>query len=304
MNLSTASGRLNVNVLASVSAFEAEIAQERAKDTIAARRARGDDVGSAPYGFRLRAGRLEPDPDRPMDVVLDAYREAGTYAGAAKLLNRRKATAPRGARWSGPAVRRIINRAMPETRTTTGRPGRKPRADFLLSGLLVCPCGTTMTGRVHRQRRTYGVRDYRYVSYVCWRGRYDAAHQRPYMVNEAGVLPWVRDEVARLRVPERVEMAEDAATRDELEGKRARIVETFIEGLIDKAERDRRLSAIADELDRLEAVAGVVEVPAIDWSWDPPTLNRVLRGVFRSIRLGTDLRPVDAEWRVPEFRGP
>lgn len=302
MNLTTASGRLNVNVLASVSAFEAEIAQERAQDTIAARRVRGDHVGSAPYGYLLQGGRLEPDPDRPVDVVIEAYREAGSYAGAARILNRKKAPAPRGDRWSGHGVRRVVNRVMPETRATDGRPGRKPRSDFLLSGLLVCPCGTTMTGRLHHQRRTYGVRDYQYVSYVCWRGRYDAEHQRPYMVNEAVIRPWVEAEVARLRVPEVVEMSPDEGRKDELEGKRTRVVEAFIEGLVDKAERDRRLSAIADDLAHLDAVVGLVKVPTIDWTWDAPTLNRVLRTILRRIELGPDLRPVGADWVVPEWR--
>jgi DNA invertase Pin-like site-specific DNA recombinase len=301
MNLSTASGRLNVNVLASVSAFEAEIAQERARDTIAARRARGDDVGSAPYGYILRAGRLEPDPQRPVEAVLAAYRSAGTYNGAARLLNAQGAApAPRGARWSGEAVRRVVNRAMPETRSTDGRPGRKARRDFRLAGLLVCGCGTLMTGRHDVHRTPYGT--YHYVTYRCWRSRTEADHPRPFMVNEGVLLPWVQAEVARLHVPERVELADDTAQRDAIEAKRLRIVDTYTDGIIDKAERDRRLAAIADELANLEAVTALVDVPEVDWSWEPAALNRVLRALFRRIELGPDLRPVRAEWTVPEWR--
>jgi DNA invertase Pin-like site-specific DNA recombinase len=302
LNLTTASGRLNVNVLASVAAFEAEIAQERAQDTITARRARGDDVGSAPYGSVLQGGKLHPDPERPIAPVLDAYRQAGTYSGTARILNAMvKASGepkpPRSDRWSAPAVRRIVNRAMPETASTDGRPGRKARHDFRLAGLLVCHCGTTLTGVRMPRRTKYGT--YEYVTYKCWRGRYDAAHGRPFMVNEGQVLPWVQAEVARLRLPETIETTDDAPQREQLEAKRARVVEAFIDGLIDKAERDRRLLAIGDELDGMQAVAAVLDVPDVDWTWEPALLNRVIRSLLSRVNLGTDLRPVDAVWKLP-----
>jgi len=301
MNLTTASGRLNVNVLASVAAFEAEIAQERAQDTIAARRARGDAVGSAPYGSILRAGSLEPDPERPMEPVLAAYRETRSYAGAARILNATGAPAPRAAKWSGQGVRRVINRALPETQSD-GTPGRKARHDFLLAGLLTCPCGTTLTGRVSQQRRSYGAKEYLYVAYICWRGRYDDAHPRPYMVNQTALLPWIKAEAARLRVPEAVEIARDDAKADALEGRRARTIEAFIDGLIDKGERDRRLAVIGDEIATIEAVTTIEDVPAIDWTRPPETINQVLRALWRQVQMGPDLRPVSAEWRVPEWR--
>lgn len=301
MNVTTASGRLNTGVLALVNAFEAEVAQERAQDTIAARRARGDHVGSAPYGYVLAGGSLHPDPERPIQPVVDAYRESGTYAGAARILNASDALPPRGDKWSGQGVRRIINRAMPETASRDGRPGRKARKDFTLAGLLVCPCGTTMTGRREPRRTPYGT--YEYTSYLCWRGRYDASHQRPYMVNEGVVMPWVQAEVARLRPSlDELELPGDGTDLDRLEAKRTRVVESFIDGLIDRAERDRRLGEIGDELARVEAVVGVMDLPQIDWTWPPEAVNRGLRAVLRSIQLGPDLRPVAADWRVKEWR--
>ena len=45
-----------------------------------------------------------------------------------------------------------------------------------------------MTGRREPRRTKYGT--YEYTSYLCWRGRYDSSHSRPYMVNERVVLPW------------------------------------------------------------------------------------------------------------------
>ncbi len=160
-----------------------------------------------------------------------------------------------------------------------------------------------MTGRLDVTKSKYGSFG-PYVRYQCFRGRYDPGHQRPYMVTEAIILPWIEAEAARQRVPEAVELAPDDSRRDELEQRRRRVVEAFIDGLIDKNERDRRLVAIVDELEQLQAVAGVVAVPAIDWSADPADLNRVLRALWHRIELGPDLRPVRAEWTVPEWRQP
>lgn len=299
MNLGTASGRLNVNVLASVAAFEAEVAQERARDTITARRVRGDHVGSAPYGFVLADGKLEPDPDRPIEPVIEAYRTARTYSGAARLLNDRGQVGPRGEKWSGPGVRRVVNRALPETRSIDGKPGRRVRQDYMLSRLLYCPCGGVMTGRLDVTKSKYGSFG-PYVRYQCFRGRYDPDHQRPYMVTESILLPWIKAEAERFRIPERVEIANDDAERASLENRRQRIVEAFIDGLIDKHERDRRLVEIADSLERLESVAGIVDVPHIDWdAWDAASINKVLRTYWTRIDLDTELRPVRAEWRLP-----
>lgn len=305
MNLGTASGRLNVNVLASVAAFEAEVSQERARDTITARRVRGDHVGSAPYGSVLVGGKLVEDPERPVGPVVDAYRAARTYSGTARLLNERGATAPRGEKWSAPAVRRVINRAMPETRSIDGRPGRRVRQDYLLSRLLICPCGGVMTGRLDVTKSKYGTFG-PYVRYQCFRGRYDPAHQRPYMVTESTILPWIKAEAARLRVPDAVQMdVADSTRREELEGRRSRAVEAYVDGLPgwDKVQRDRVLQEIAEELDRLEAVSGIVAVPRLDWSWSPVKINRVLRALWRHIQLGPDLHPTRAGWTVPEWRG-
>ena len=76
------------------------------------------------------------------------------------------------------------------------------------------------------------------------------------MINEKAILPWVRAEVeaevTRLQMPGAVELPVDVPTTDDLEAKRRRTIESFIDGLIDKAERDVRLGAIADELDRAE----------------------------------------------------
>jgi hypothetical protein len=304
MNLGTASGRLNVNVLASVAAFEAEVSQERARDTITARRVRGDHVGSAPYGYVLTGGKLEPDPDRPIQPVVDAYREARGYSAAAKLLNAHGVTAPRGEKWSAPAVRRVINRVMPETRSADGKPGRRVRQDFALSRILRCACGGVMTGRQSTRTTKYGTFG-PYVAYQCFRGRYQPDHPRPYMVSESALLPWLMDEAARLDPPEAEDVPEtvDAtARRAEIEETFRRVSKAFAAGGLDDAEYDAARQQRDDDLAALDGIPAYAAIEPIDWTWPTEKLNRVLRALWRYVELGPDLRPVRAEWAVREWR--
>src|SRR4051812_25412270 len=81
VDTSTASGRLLTHVLGSVAQFEADVAAERQRASQAARVARGEKLGTVKsYG--------EKDGE-DLDVVLTALSEAGSYSGAARLLNER-----------------------------------------------------------------------------------------------------------------------------------------------------------------------------------------------------------------------
>ena len=72
--------------------------------------------------------------------------------------------------------------------------------------------------------------------------------------------------------------------------------------MIGKAERDSKLLAIASELEWLSVAEELVDVPRLDWSAPPADVNRVVRAMWSVIELGTDLRPIRAEWLVPEWR--
>ena len=195
----SASGRLIVNILASVAQMEAELAQERARDTVALRRSRGDHIGRPPYGFRVVDGEIKENPEQPVAPVLDAYREAGSFHGAARLLNASDLRSRHGGLWNDTAVRAIVRRTAsedlaPSVRAT--KPGTKGRGTQLLFQLLHCHCGATMTPTQDR------VRDYGpYISYACWRARHDASHPRPHKVSERRLLPWVMEEASRLGRP-------------------------------------------------------------------------------------------------------
>lgn len=300
----SASGRLYLTVLAAVATFEAEIAQERAKDMIAARKARGDHVGSAGYGKRLEKGQLQDDPAGDVDAVLDAWRTSGSYQRAARLLNAQGVPTKTGSPWAGNTVRNIVRRTVAPSELASRRIEPRVRAvgSFALSRLLRCPCGTVLTGR-----RSHKYRDGRlastFIGYQCYRGRHIDGHPRPYMVSEAAVMPWIQAEAARLRAPEIVEVQHSAATRrDELEAERQHVTQTALVPGVDLGIVQARLAAIDAELAGLEVEREIVELPAIEWDAPAEDLNAVLRALWTGVELGDDMRPVSAEWAVPEWR--
>jgi DNA invertase Pin-like site-specific DNA recombinase len=287
LDFDTASGRAMVNVLASFAQMEAELAQERARDTVAVRRARGDRIGPSFYGER--------DGEDP-DAVADAFRRAGSVLGAARLLNAQGVPTRRGGLWSATSVRQILLRG--DLLPRRGRQGAKPAAPFRLYHLLRCRCGRFLTGLRYRNGANPN-----YVVYRCLQGRVDPAHGDPRSVPETRVLPWVMAEAARLRTPELVELVEaDAARRAELAAQRERVLDLYQSGIIDKADRDRRLSALADRLDELDNSRRIAAVPRIDWSGPAQEINAVLRALFAYVELDGQLRPSRAEWLVPEWR--
>jgi len=293
VDFGSASGRFVINVLVAIAQMERELASERSKDTVAVRRARGDRIGHPNYGER---------DGEDLAAVLRAYSDAGSVIGAGRLLNERGVQTRQGRPWSTTSVRAILQRhhALPYRK----RPGAKNAAPFTLFHLVTCHCGRTMSAS--RFVTTGGTKDKRYVQvvYRCLAGRTTRDHGR-LNVSESKLLPWVKAEAARFRVPfEEIEIREqDEGRRLELEARRQRVIDNYEDALIDKAERDKKLLKIGDELATLEAADRVLDVPqAIDWSWEPKAINGVLRALWDHVELDADMHPVRAEWRVPEWR--
>ena len=288
VDTSTATGRMLLTMLAAVDEMTADLASEHARDAVAVRRARGDRIGHPFYGER--------DGEDPAAVVT-AFNDAGSVMGAARLLNGRGVPTRMGGPWSTVSVREILIRlgAMPH-RT---RPGAKARAPFALYGLLRCHCGRILTGTRFRNGS-----DPMYTAYKCHVARTVPAHG-PGSVPEKRILPWVRAEVGRLRVPDAVTTAVDnAAARDALAGRLERAHELYIAGAISRERHAAEAAAVAAELDRLGDTETVVAVPAIDWTWPAERINAVVRNIVASVELDDQMRPVGAEWLVPEWREP
>ena len=278
--------------------MELQKSKKRARAAMAARRERGDRMGQPPYGYRTArddAGRIihVSDPGRPVAVVLDAYREAGSIMGAAKLLQARGVPAPKGGRrWGQHTVTSVIEHNAPELLPRRGPGGRRTPAHALLAQLLRCHCGHVMTPNRSRGQ------------YYCPAGHRDGSvvHGK-ITATEAAILPWIRAEVGRLRAPEAVSLAADnAAQRDALAGRIERAHELYIAGAITRERHDAEAAAVTAGLDRLGDTETVAAVPAIDWTWAPRDVNGVLRAILERVDLGADLRPVSAVWRVPEWR--
>lgn len=287
------------------------------------RRERGDDPGTVAFGYRkvrAQGGELnrkgQPvQPGAVIDVlddagaierVLAAYREAGTYLGAARALTAAGVPPPfagrarvdgqpygngryAGGAWLAPSVRRIVLREAPELAPTIKGVSRRHRARNLMK-LLRCHCGQTMTPGGGA----------RVPAYWCTRGQTVPGHGNPWSVAESKLLPWIKAEAARLRVPGDVLESDgpafdDSADRAALDGMRTAIGEDAYALAVASLDRKR---AERGERQRL-----VEEIPqAVDWTWPPETINNVLRTMFEVIELGPDLLPVKAVWNVPEWR--
>jgi len=289
VDTSTSSGKLLTHVLGSVAQFEADVASERVRAANAVKVARGETLSTTPF--------YGDDDDEDAGAVLDAFREAGSFSGAARLLNERGVT-PRTSRrgWWPSAVSLIVKRLDPTVGHRGGGRGvGAGGSDFILARLLRCPtCGTRLTGTRDR--------DGRRVRYSCRLGT-SLPHER-LSVTEHLILPAIRAEVDRLRTPDAVEtIAGGEAERAELEARRERIIDLFEAGHIDRADRERRLAVVAQDLSRIDARDVVLAVPAIDWTWTPRQLNGVLRALLEGIELDVaTFRPTSFAWTVPEWR--
>ena len=175
---STATGRMLLTVLAAVDEMTADLASEHAKDAVAARRARGDQIGHPTYGER--AGES-------VAAVIAAYREAGSVMGAARLLNERGVRTRMGGPWSTTSARDILVRegAMDRRR----RSGAKARAPFVFYRMVRCHCGHTLTGNRYKNGS-----DLAYVGYKCHLARTVPNHG-PSSIPEKRLIAWIKEQV-------------------------------------------------------------------------------------------------------------
>ena len=288
-------------ITAVFSGLELRTTKARAAGALAVRRKRGDHIGRVGYGYRLArnaAGAIvaEPDPARPLEPIIAAVRDGGNILAGTKLLRKRGVPAPDGGTvWGSTTLRRIIERGAPELIPAVGPTGRHQPSHAVLAQLLVCHCGHVLTPEGKRS------------AYRCTRGnRLGSDVHGPLWVSERAVLPWVRAEAGRLHIPaDEVEMeTRDEARRSALAARRVRIIDLYDSGDIDKADKDRRLAVVAEGLAHLEDARVILAVPALDWTWPPEAVNRVLRALWSEVRLDEQMRPVEAVWRVPQWRAP
>jgi DNA invertase Pin-like site-specific DNA recombinase len=305
VDTSSASGRLYWNLQSSFEEFWADVTSERVKDAFAVKRAKDPTwagPGQPPYGAR--------DGENP-SLVVAAFREAGSFDGAARLLNARGVPSrfANGHYWSGSVVRGVVKAHAPDEVGPIVRRGSPAgRRSFRFAGLIECStCGKPLTGS--RDAR------YGFIRYACSRARV-LPHARGWIV-ESKFLPVIKAEAERAGVAIRrlqVGTAEDEAAMATLAAKRARILENYDDGLYDKATRDARLAAVADEESKLSSRRWIKRVtlpPDLERS-DPARVNAYLRRLFSRVVVDMSQKALRGpskwiptmtfEWRDPTLR--
>jgi hypothetical protein len=284
VDTSTASGRLLANVLASVAQFESEVASERQHARNMTKRLRGES---------LRTRKLYGESEgEDAGAVMAAFREAGSYAGASRLLNERAIPTRDGGPWWAASVSVVVRRLDPSIKAPAR--GARTVGAFALARLLICPsCKRFLTGTGGSARKPWR-------SYHCAHAGEDVPHGRV-SIAERKVLPWVREQLTGYRLPG-AKPADMTRERADLDAKRARILGNFDDGLYTKAERDQRLQPVLDTLAALDAKERAVNPAALDWDGDAGKLNTDLRTLVHSIRLDADFRPVrlNVRWLHPD----
>jgi DNA invertase Pin-like site-specific DNA recombinase len=269
-------------------------ASDKRRATVAIQKARGQVIGRKPYGAL---------PGEDAGAVVQAFKDAGSYSGAVRLLNER-GIKPRldykGLGWAPPTIKRIVGREAPDLVPVYTSPGARTLATQRFSRLLLCPVdGSFLTTQPRRETGN--------PSYLCRIARFqpDGAHPRPWVVSESAVLPWAKQEAAKIQ---RLEATWDESARDASEAKaealdlkRMRWLEMYAEGDIDKATRDRKLAEVEAQRSNAETIRRVKTFTlrqGIDWDGPPSEVNARLRELWRGIELGADMRPVRADWIV------
>jgi hypothetical protein len=116
------------------------------------------------------------------------------------------------------------------------------------------------------------------------------------------ILPAIEAEAARYSDPdEKAKPERRVDPRPELEARRRRVVESRLDGLIDRAESVRQIGAIDAELARLDAKPkpGLRMLGQLT----PKEVNLALRSLFERIDLDPlTFQPVYFKWRDPAWR--
>jgi DNA invertase Pin-like site-specific DNA recombinase len=99
----SAGGRLVLNIMVSVSQWEREAIAERTREAMRHKRAKGERVGTIPFGYRMAADRFHLEPEPEEQLIVSRIRELKTAGFTTRLiaeeLNRQGFTTRRGSAW-------------------------------------------------------------------------------------------------------------------------------------------------------------------------------------------------------------
>jgi DNA invertase Pin-like site-specific DNA recombinase len=295
--------------------LELNTAKARAQSRVRRQREAGYRFGQAPYGEL---------PGEDVGAIVEAFKEAGGYNGAVRLLNERDIRsrrshlttaegAPLG--WSPRTIRSVLLRVAPELVPLNARKGSRTIAQHLFSRLLICPHDNSVMTTIPRRDAS--------TAYVCRLGHRAAkgTHPRPWVIGERRLTGWAKAETAAiLGHAQLVQQANgtDASLTD-LRARLSRFAELYGDGDITKDRYDQVKAEIEAEVARLEGMqrATITFRMGLDWSAPAGELNTRLRELWAGVRLGygpkakgtprmpagpferdMDLVPLGAIWRV------
>jgi DNA invertase Pin-like site-specific DNA recombinase len=115
LNTGSASGRLVLNIMVSVSQWEREAIGERTRDAMRHKKAKLEFVGNAPYGYRQAADKRHVEPEPGEQAILERIqwlRKGGkSLRKIADQLNRQKIRTRQGSPWRHEYVHRLLKAA-------------------------------------------------------------------------------------------------------------------------------------------------------------------------------------------------
>lgn len=115
VDTATASGRLLLNLLASVSQWEREAIGERTAFALAHKRRKGEVYGRVPFGFRREGDALvtNDEQQQTMALIRELRADGAPLRRIAEVLNSRDVRPPKnGTRWYASSVLAVINSRM------------------------------------------------------------------------------------------------------------------------------------------------------------------------------------------------
>ena len=115
LDTGSASGRLVLNIMASVAQWERETISERTREALATKRDDGERVGHVPYGSRLASDGVHLVPEASEQAVLAriraARRQGVTFREISETLNESGLRTRTGAPWTISKVHQLARRA-------------------------------------------------------------------------------------------------------------------------------------------------------------------------------------------------
>ena len=115
LDTGSASGRLVLNIMVSVSQWEREAIGERTRDAMRHKKSKLEFVGNAPYGYRQAPDKRHVEPEPGEQAILERIhrlRKTGkSLRGIAEQLNRLKIRTRQGSPWRHEYVARLLKAA-------------------------------------------------------------------------------------------------------------------------------------------------------------------------------------------------